>query len=673
MKRQVTCRAVSVFALMVMWSATACTAAPPPVSKQAGYFEKLRKSEWGFVYSRGKITIEKAIDSPMSLGQVKPGAKLPPLALKTDEGDAFDLRAYLSVKPTVLVAFRNAWCGHCTWQVSEMVRIAPALERMGFQMLGVSSAPPNSSRTILGRLESRYPDDEGVQQCLARHMLSFPLIADYERTLGVALGITVLESNRRNYGSGSWPPDTDVEASPQYKWYPGRNDLSGYYVPSVFVFGVDGHVRYEFAHTDHKVRVSGATLLAMARHVLDAEKTVCRSIKKARLDPPAVRKLDLSYQGLTDVPADIAQFTHLEDLRLNGNQLTAVPATIGALAKLKRLELGDNRLAALPPEIGRLGQLEDLQLWRNRLTQFPAEIGNLVNLKRLNAMENPIEELPGEIGRLQNLLYLRLFRHRLKELPATIGNLAHLRHLFLVGTVQKDGSIIGLETLPPEIGRLTELVELHLLQNQLKALPPQIGNLAALRILHLGENRLESLPPQIGKLQGVGTFPSEGLYLAGNRLRKLPPEIGQMKFIHLDVRRNLLEELPPELGRIPSTWGGMWFGHNRIRVIPPEIGNLKVARLRLNNNQLTAVPPELGNLKGDFLDLSHNHIAALPPELGGLTRLTLDASHNRITRLPDALSGLKGARFAGNAIPIAEQRRFLDQLDPPKRKGFRFR
>ena len=57
--------------------------------------------------------------------------------------------------------------------------------------------------------------------------------------------------------------------------------------------------------------------------------------------------------------------------------------------------------------------------------------------------------------------------------------------------------------LPPEIGQLTALKELHLDNNQLSSLPPQIGQLTALKELYLDNNQLTRLPPEIGQLTAL--------------------------------------------------------------------------------------------------------------------------------------------------------------------------
>ena len=236
-------------------------------------------------------------------------------------------------------------------------------------------------------------------------------------------------------------------------------------------------------------------------------------------------------------------------------------------------------------------------------------------------------------------------------------------------------------TLPPEIGRLTALKELHLEANLLEGpLPPEIGNLESLQWLGLYGNELDgSLPPEVGKLADVqildlafnsftGSIPVEitrlprlwYLGLFSNELTgEIPPEIGDLpglRFLNLGYNR-LTGPIPPEIGNLENLESLMLFGidtnpeeGNRLTGrIPPEIGNLANLRaLNLGANRLEGpIPPELAKLaKLDSLALYSNLLTDIPPDLGKLAGLQyLSLYGNRLTGgIPVELGNLTKVR-----------------------------
>ena len=101
----------------------------------------------------------------------------------------------------------------------------------------------------------------------------------------------------------------------------------------------------------------------------------------------------------------------------------------------------------------------------------------------------------------------------------------------LVGvTTNNEGQIIelviasrNLISIPPEIGQLTNLMELYPYQNNLTSLPPEIGQLTNLTNLELYDNQLSVLPPEIGQLINL-----EELILRINNLNTVPSEMGTL-------------------------------------------------------------------------------------------------------------------------------------------------
>ncbi|KAG4086869.1 L domain-like protein [Neocallimastix lanati (nom. inval.)] len=82
-----------------------------------------------------------------------------------------------------------------------------------------------------------------------------------------------------------------------------------------------------------------------------------------------------------------------------------------------------------------------------------------------------------------------------------------------------DGSI------PPELGELSELIELNLSGNKLSgSIPPELGNLTNLQELVLENNNLSgSVPTEFGKLENL-----QKIFLKGNDICNIPPELNNL-------------------------------------------------------------------------------------------------------------------------------------------------
>ena len=153
-------------------------------------------------------------------------------------------------------------------------------------------------------------------------------------------------------------------------------------------------------------------------------------------------------------------------------------------------------------------------------------------------------------------------------------------------------------SIPPELGNLTNLVELDLSTNQLTgSIPPELGNLTNLVQLDLSTNQLTgSIPPELGNLNNLSS-----LHLASNQLTgSIPPELGNLtKLSYLELQNNQLTgSIPLELGNLTNLVGFILALNQLTGSIPPELGNLtNLGVLNLSANQLTgSIPPELGNL-----------------------------------------------------------------------------
>ena len=187
-----------------------------------------------------------------------------------------------------------------------------------------------------------------------------------------------------------------------------------------------------------------------------------------------------------------------------------------------------------------------------------------------------------------------------------------------------DGSVIGLRLvgnqltgpIPPELGKLSKLIELSLWGNQLTGpIPPELGSLSELGALELAGNQLTGpIPPELGRLTNLwdlllggnrltGPIPSwvgdlsnlEALYLAENQLTgPIPPELGSLSALeYLNLGGNQLTgPIPPELARLTDLWYLGLRGNQVTGPIPTKFGNLSALEyLYLSDNRLTGCVP----------------------------------------------------------------------------------
>ena len=202
------------------------------------------------------------------------------------------------------------------------------------------------------------------------------------------------------------------------------------------------------------------------------------------------------------------------------------------------------------------------------------------------------------------------------------------------------------DSIPPEIGNLTNLTYLDLRGNQLIGeIPSEIGNLTNLTYLYLDNNQLTgSIPLEIGNLTNLYV-----LWLYDNQLTgEIPSEIGNLtNLTYLGLKINQLTgSIPSEIGNLTNLPYLYLYDNQLTGEIPSEIGNLtNLTSLGLKVNQLTgSIPPEIGNLTNlTYLNLRSNDLTgSIPSEIGNLTNLTdLFLSSNQLTgEIPESICDL---------------------------------
>jgi hypothetical protein len=211
--------------------------------------------------------------------------------------------------------------------------------------------------------------------------------------------------------------------------------------------------------------------------------------------------------------------------------LSMVMFFVGALAFQASAQDDRAVVRTILERLGRnVAQLED-----TNVVQFSREGRVIVlNLGRRGLPGDPLQSLPPEIARLTALRSLSLRNLGLTSLPEFIGNMTSLLELNV-------GDNIDLGTLPGFIGNLHNLRILDVRSTGLSELPFELANLKNLEVLQLWSNNLTALPPFITELTSL-----KELYLNNNRLASLPTGIERMPTLrYIDTQRNNLCNLPP--------------------------------------------------------------------------------------------------------------------------------
>ncbi|XP_062257268.1 leucine-rich repeat-containing protein 27-like [Platichthys flesus] len=128
--------------------------------------------------------------------------------------------------------------------------------------------------------------------------------------------------------------------------------------------------------------------------------------------------LSLSRTKLRHVPESILRSSSLKYLYLEGNQICSIPDSLFAsLPSLQWLDLRYNLIVRLPAEIGLHRYLKTLLLEGNPISELQPELGNVITLKGLSLRNCPITFPPQDIvhqgiqGILQYLRIIMAERH----------------------------------------------------------------------------------------------------------------------------------------------------------------------------------------------------------------------------------------------------------------------
>jgi len=126
-------------------------------------------------------------------------------------------------------------------------------------------------------------------------------------------------------------------------------------------------------------------------------------LKDAKLiHPDSVFYLDLSREGLKEIPIEILVFKNLNGIDLSNNKLNSLPPAF-IFDQLSFLNLTNNKFHEFPSVICKNTGLTKLLMGKNYLTEIPECIGELYYLETLDIWFNVISVLPESLAQLNKL------------------------------------------------------------------------------------------------------------------------------------------------------------------------------------------------------------------------------------------------------------------------------
>ena len=200
------------------------------------------------VHSSGEATPDRLPEPAISAELTNPlevGDEVPAVEVRNLDDETLDLSRVVAEKPTVIIFYRGGWCPYCNTHLGALAEVEPRLLELGYQVLAISADRPGK-----------------VQETREEFGFGYRLLSDAKMRAARALGIAfhVAEATLEQYEDYGIRLE---EASGQtHHLLP---------VPSVFIAGTDGVIRFAHSNPDYKVRLEPEKVVAAAEEALEKD------------------------------------------------------------------------------------------------------------------------------------------------------------------------------------------------------------------------------------------------------------------------------------------------------------------------------------------------------------------------------------------------------------------
>jgi len=171
------------------------------------------------------------------------GAAAPDSPLRAMDGSGTSLKAALAGKPGVVIFYRGGWCPFCNAHLREIKGVQKRLAALGYATVAISPDRP-----------------EELQKTARKHSLPYALLSDSKFDAARAFGVAYQLDADTLKKYASYGVDLRKSSGEPRDWLP---------VPSVFLVGRDGAVKFVYANPDYRVRLKASVLVAAASAALE--------------------------------------------------------------------------------------------------------------------------------------------------------------------------------------------------------------------------------------------------------------------------------------------------------------------------------------------------------------------------------------------------------------------
>ncbi|CAK5060806.1 unnamed protein product [Meloidogyne enterolobii] len=173
------------------------------------------------------------------------------------------------------------------------------------------------------------------------------------------------------------------------------------------------------------------------------------------------------------------------DLSSNDFSGDRFPNEVVAMTQATWLKLNKTQLERVPDVLSNLKNLEHLQMINNKLQNVHGELSDLPLLRSVVVRKNQIKTsgVPTDIFRMKDLTIIDFGDNLLRDVPSNLEYAKCAIVLNLRGN--------NIQNIPNQIfSNLIDLIYLDLSNNNLDSLPPQLRRLTSLQVLKLSNNPL---------------------------------------------------------------------------------------------------------------------------------------------------------------------------------------